>query len=203
MGKHGENVPKIIMEQFSQVKGFPSDVETWNTALDYWRESKDQFGKGANFVNESKSFLKNRLGLPVGDVANPQAFNSAMQQIVGPMVKQEDSQPAQAMIDQIRQSIGNIETDPDAIPKIFSLMYKLRRLKVEGHNDFVDKAAKNKYVPQDATEMFKVKVPDLLLDKPSKSKDIPTPSDKTVIREVKLKDGRIGVEYSDGSRGYK
>ena len=26
---------------------------------------------------------------------------------------------------------------------------------------------------------------------------------KTVVREVKLKDGRIGVEYSDGSRGYK
>lgn len=26
---------------------------------------------------------------------------------------------------------------------------------------------------------------------------------KTVVREVQLKDGRIGVEYSDGSRGYK
>ena len=26
---------------------------------------------------------------------------------------------------------------------------------------------------------------------------------KTVVREVKLKNGRIGVEYSDGSRGYK
>lgn len=30
------------------------------------------------------------------------------------------------------------------------------------------------------------------------------PKDKpTVVREVKLKDGRIGVEYSDGTRGYK
>lgn len=29
------------------------------------------------------------------------------------------------------------------------------------------------------------------------------PSGKTIVREVKLKDGRTGVEYSDGSRGYK
>lgn len=30
-----------------------------------------------------------------------------------------------------------------------------------------------------------------------------SPAGKTVVREVKLKDGRTGVEYSDGSRGYK
>lgn len=29
------------------------------------------------------------------------------------------------------------------------------------------------------------------------------PADRTIVREVKLKDGRIGVEYSDGTRGYK
>jgi hypothetical protein len=29
------------------------------------------------------------------------------------------------------------------------------------------------------------------------------PTAKTVVREVKLKDGRTGVEYSDGTRGYK
>jgi hypothetical protein len=32
---------------------------------------------------------------------------------------------------------------------------------------------------------------------------MPPSSAKTVIREVKLKDGRIGVEYSDGTKGYK
>jgi len=31
----------------------------------------------------------------------------------------------------------------------------------------------------------------------------PKGSAKTVVREVKLKDGRIGVEYSDGTRGFK
>ena len=31
----------------------------------------------------------------------------------------------------------------------------------------------------------------------------PPPEPKTVVREVKLKDGRTGVEYSDGTRGYK
>ena len=31
----------------------------------------------------------------------------------------------------------------------------------------------------------------------------PAPAGKTVVREVPLKDGRTGVEYSDGSRGYK
>jgi hypothetical protein len=29
------------------------------------------------------------------------------------------------------------------------------------------------------------------------------PTGKTVVREVKLIDGRTGVEYSDGSKGYK
>lgn len=29
------------------------------------------------------------------------------------------------------------------------------------------------------------------------------PAGKTIVREVKLKDGRTGVEYSDGTRGYK
>jgi hypothetical protein len=29
------------------------------------------------------------------------------------------------------------------------------------------------------------------------------PKEKTIVREVRLKDGRIGVEYSDGTRGFK
>lgn len=39
--------------------------------------------------------------------------------------------------------------------------------------------------------------------KSGKQFDAATGAAKAVVREVKLKDGRIGVEYSDGSRGYK
>jgi len=39
--------------------------------------------------------------------------------------------------------------------------------------------------------------------KSGKQFDAATGAAKTVVREVKLKDGRIGVEYSDGTRGYK
>lgn len=37
----------------------------------------------------------------------------------------------------------------------------------------------------------------------SKNTKIKPNTDKSIVREVQLKDGRIGVEYSDGTRGYK
>ena len=137
---------KILYESYGKLKEFPRTVQTLNDAMDAWSRSKDQFGKGAEMLNSTKSFLNNRLGLGFAPekVASAQEFRAAMGRYASSLTRQTDSQPAQKLFEMIQQYVGSLENDPQAIPKIFKALYDLSRLDVETHNKNYETAIKGK-----------------------------------------------------------
>lgn len=142
-------------------------------------------GFGANFIVSAGQALK-QAGIDFGGDAtsNSQAYAANMAQNVGKIIKQFGSGTGLSDADReyaTKMAAGLITLDEKSLRKILDINETQARWIINQHNS--------------RAQGIKSNIPLTV--------DMPASSAKTVIREVKLKDGRIGVEYSDGTKGYK
>jgi hypothetical protein len=132
-------------------------------------------GFGANFIVGAGQALK-QAGIDFG--------GDAMAQNVGKIIKQFGSGTGLSDADReyaTKMAAGLITLDEKSLRKILDINEAQARWIINQHNS--------------RAQGIKSNIPLTV--------EMPPSSAKTVIREVKLKDGRIGVEYSDGTKGYK
>lgn len=142
-------------------------------------------GFGANFIVGAGQALK-LAGIDFGGDAtsNSQAYAANMAQNVGKIIKQFGSGTGLSDADReyaTKMAAGLITLDEKSLRKILDINETQARWVINQHNG--------------RAKGIKSNIPLTV--------EMPESSAKTVIREVKLKDGRIGVEYSDGTKGYK
>lgn len=180
----GEEGVKAIYDEYAKVKDLPSNIATFNQAMQSWAKSKDQFGAGAEFFNNAKSFLNNRLGLGIDKekVADAQMFAAAMDRFAAAQLRQTDSQPALKQLEMLRKAIGTLENDPEAVPKILQHLHKLAEIQAEGFNRRVSAAEANGFKPMAPMQVV-----------------VPPLAKKFYVHRPT---GRMVVEYSDGRKEF-
>jgi len=178
----GKKGVEALYTEYEKVKDLPINVQSFNTAMDAWTKSKSQFGAGAEFFNNAKSFLNNRLGLGLSpeQVADAQVFNGVMGRYAAGQLRQMDSQPAASQLEMIRKAIGTLENDPEAVPKLLTHLHKLAQLQADNYNRRYSQAVQGGFKP---INDMSVAVPPLL-------------------KRVGRHNGKRVGEFSDGSLQY-
>lgn len=137
------------------------------------------------YANIVKGAVKWTPGMDKTKVANTEAYIAAIGNVVVPRLQEfggSDSNEELRYLQKI--SAGDITVEKDALVRV------LKSAKVKMEKEIARRKAGHAatyvrgYAPTGRTVN-------------------PVSAGRTVTREVKLKDGRIGVEYSDGTRGFK
>ena len=178
---------KKISTNWEALQTAPVTLKNIETAKGLVKQAGGFVGNFGENKLEIVKFFNNNLGTNIApnEVANAEELRSRLFFQIMDNLKKMDSQPSQQQQQVMRESLGSLTTDPSAIPRVLDAFGDAIKGKVTIHNKTVADAEKRG-----------VKFPfNPQIDIESQQ--------KSIIREVPLKDGRIGVEYSDGTRGYK
>jgi hypothetical protein len=178
---------KKISTNWDALQAAPVTLKNIETAKGLVKQAGGFVGNFGENKLEIVKFFNNNLGTNIApnEVANAEELRSRLFFQIMDNLKKMDSQPSQQQQQVMRESLGSLTTDPSAIPRVLDAFGDAIKGKVTIHNKTVADAEKRG-----------VKFPfNPQIDIESQQ--------KSIIREVPLKDGRIGVEYSDGTRGYK
>jgi len=130
-------------------------------------------GKGGTTYADAVSFLNNRLGTNInvkdanGNLASAREIEARLFQGILENLKKMDSQPTQAQQQALKDAIGQLQTEPDALARLVDAFSEPFIAKVKMHNDFVDKAIKRGDV---RAEDYRIKLPETTDSAPKKFK---------------------------------
>lgn len=101
-------------------------------------------GPGGESILEASKFLNNRLGLgiDVNGVKDAEELRTRLFTQIMDNLKKMDASPSQMQQVMMRDSLGNLGTDPAALPRVLDVMGQIVRTKVTLHNTEVQDAEK-------------------------------------------------------------
>lgn len=134
---------KELRDTFKQLKTAPVDIANLREAARLAGTSARKYmGTGGKAFLEGAKFLKNRLGVDVdtGAIVNAEAARTALFQNVLNNLRKLDAQPSQEQQRIMQEALGNLDTDPDALPSVVRIYEDVIRGRVELHNRTVDES---------------------------------------------------------------
>jgi len=131
---------KELRDTYKQLKTAPVDIANLREAARLAGTSARKYmGTGGKAFLEGAKFLKNRLGVDVDTsaIVNAEAARTALFQNVLNNLRKLDAQPSQEQQRIMQEALGNLDTDPDALPSVVRIYEDVIRGRVELHNKTV------------------------------------------------------------------
>jgi hypothetical protein len=201
-----EEAQKEFMKEarvtFNTLKSAPSILTNMEEAKKLVPSAKGFMGPGGEPMLKAASFLNNRLGTNIATegITDATVLRSRLFTGVIENLRKLDAQPTQSQQQVLQDAIGNLGTDPNALPRVLDAFGDILREKVGAYNTEVkDAEARGVKFPYNPT----IKLPE---PKKPAADQIPgqgpaAPAARTVVRTGTL-NGRRVIQYSDGSTEY-
>lgn len=137
---------KELRDTYKQLKTAPVDIANLREAARLATTSARKYmGTGGKAFLEGAKFLKNRLGVDVDTnaIVNAEAARTALFQNVLNNLRKLDAQPSQEQQRIMQEALGNLDTDPDALPSVVRIYEDVIRGRVELHNKTVEETERS------------------------------------------------------------
>jgi hypothetical protein len=203
-----EEAQKEFMKEsrvsYNTLKNVPSVLSNMEEAKKLIPSAKSFMGPGGEPMLKAASFLNNRLGtsINVQGVTDASELRSRLFNGVLENLRKLDAQPTAGQQQVLQDAIGNLGTDPTALPRVLDAFGGILKEKVGAYNaevtDAESRGVKFPYRPQ-------IKLSNA--DKPAAAAgQIPgqtpaAPVARTVTRTGTMGNRRV-IQYSDGSVEY-
>lgn len=201
-----EEAQKEFMKEarvtFNTLKSAPSILNNMEEAKKLVPSAKGFMGPGGEPMLKAASFLNNRLGTNIATegITDASVLRSRLFTGVIENLRKLDAQPTQSQQQVLQDAIGNLGTDPNALPRVLDAFGDILREKVGAYNTEV-KDAEAKGVKFPYNPVIKLPEPKRPAADQIPGQGTPTPAARTVVRTGTL-NGRRVVQYSDGSTEY-
>ena len=145
---------KSSRQTYDQLKTAPVLLTNIDEAIRLIPTAKNFTGPGGATLLQATSFLNNRLGTSIDTkgVTDATELRSRLFSGVIENLRKLDAQPTAAQQQTLQEAIGNLGTDPNALPRVLNAMGDSVRQKVEGYNQEVagaeQRGVKFPYNPQ-------------------------------------------------------
>jgi hypothetical protein len=137
---------KELRDTYKQLKTASVDIENLRKAADLAGTSARKYmGTGGKAFLEGAKFLKNRLGVDVDTsaIVNAETARTALFQNVLNNLRKLDAQPSQEQQRIMQEALGNLDTDPDALPSVVRIYEDVIRGRVDLHNKTVEESERS------------------------------------------------------------
>ena len=164
---------EAIVANYTLLSGVPQQIENYRQVKKLIPEAVKFMGKGGEMYADVVSFLNNRIGTNInvndanGNLASAREIESRLFQGILENLKKLDSQPTQAQQQALKDAIGKLGTEPDALARLVDAFTEPLIAKVKVHNNDVDKALKRGDV---RAEDYRIKLPETTDSAPKKFK---------------------------------
>ena len=131
---------EALVKNYETLQNIPSAIQSLDRAAEL--APKSFAGSMADQKLEAVKFLNNNLGLSItpDKVANTEELRAALFTNVMENLKKLDASPSQQQQQILQQSMGNIGTDPKAIPRIVNTYKDILTSKAKEHNRRVEES---------------------------------------------------------------
>jgi hypothetical protein len=198
-----EEAQKEFMKEarvtFNTLKSAPSVLTNMEEAKKLVPSAKGFMGPGGEPLLNAASFLNNRLGTSIDTkgIEDATVLRSRLFTGVIENLRKLDAQPTQAQQKILQDAIGNLGTDPTALPRVLDAFGDILREKVGFYNaEVTDAEARGVKFPYNPV----IKLPGAKKPAADQIPGQSTPA-RTVTRTGTVGNRRV-VEYSDGSVEY-
>jgi hypothetical protein len=143
-----------VAKQRETFSSAPATLENIEKAKELIPEAKTFMGTGGEAYLTVAKFLNNRLGtdINVAGVKSAEELRSRLFMGVMDNLKKMDAQPTGRQQEALQEAIGQLDTDPNALPKVLDILGNSLRSKVDVYNKDVSDAeargVKFPYKPQ-------------------------------------------------------
>jgi hypothetical protein len=129
-----ENSAVGLMKEFDNLKGIPSQVKQLDRVAQL--APKSFAGSAANAKLEGAKFLNNNLGLNIAPekIVATEELRTVLFTNIMDNLKKMDASPSQEQQRVMQASLGNIGTDPTALPAVVNVYKQILLDKAEEHN---------------------------------------------------------------------
>jgi len=128
---------KEFRDTYKQLKTAPVDIANLRRAAVLAQsEGRKYMGTGGQAFLSAAKFLKNRLGVDIDAkaLADAEEARTVLFQNVLGNLRKLDAQPSQQQQFIMQEALGNLDTDPDALPRVVQVYEDVIRGRVEQHN---------------------------------------------------------------------
>jgi len=133
---------KSLMTNFNTLQNIPVQIKQLDKVAEL--APKSFAGSGAQAKLDAAKFLNNNLGLNVATdkVKNTEELNTILFTNIMENLKKMDASPSQQQQAEMKQGLGNIGTDPTALPKVVNIYKEILVDKAKEHNRRVGEVEK-------------------------------------------------------------
>lgn len=130
-----------LVKNFDMLKDIPTQIETLSRVKELAPTSFA--GSLATQKLDAAKFLNNNLGLNIAKnkIVNTEELNTVLFTNIMDNLKKMDAQPSQMQQIEMKKGLGNIGTDPDALPKVIDVYTRVLEGKAREHNRRVKETA--------------------------------------------------------------
>ena len=128
---------KEFRDTYKQLKTAPVDIANLRRAAELAQtEGRKYMGTGGQAFLSAAKFLKNRLGVDIDAkaLADAEEARTVLFQNVLGNLRKLDAQPSQQQQFIMQEALGNLDTDPDALPRVVQVYEDVIRGRVDQHN---------------------------------------------------------------------
>jgi len=158
---------------YDTLKNAPGTLKNIEEAIKLIPNAKGFMGPGGESLLDAASFLNSRLGTNINTkgISDATELRSRLFQGIIENLRKLDANPTENQQNAMRVALGNIGTDPNALPAVLNSFADTVRSKVEAHNAEVNSAVtRGVKFPYDPT----IKLPSFTPSAPSGAELIPT-----------------------------
>lgn len=125
-----------VSEERKALRNVPDTILNIEQAKNLIPSAKAFMGKGGEPMLAAASFLNNRLGFGINTqgVVDATELRTRLFQGILDNLKKLDSQPTQKQQDALQEALGNLGTDPGALPRVLDRIEEALRLRVDQYN---------------------------------------------------------------------
>lgn len=184
---------------YDQLKHAPTVLENIEKAKALVPIAKGFMGTGGETMLEAAKFMNNRLGTSIdtAGIKSAEELNSRLFMGIMDNLKKMDAQPSQQQQAAMKQALGNLGTDPNAMNAVLDVFGDIVRGKVDIHNTEVMGAeARGVKFPYNPVIKLKERTP-------ASTGDIATDAGVARVLRTGTFNGRKVIEYSDGKTVYE
>jgi hypothetical protein len=136
---------KSTRTSYDALKYAPAVIQNIEAAKKLVPSASSFMGPGGEGLLVAAKFLNNRLGtdIKLEGVKGAEEMRTRLFMQIMENLKKMDAQPSQLQQQMMMASLGNLGTDPQALPRVLDVMADAVRTKVSIHNKEVEDAIKN------------------------------------------------------------
>jgi hypothetical protein len=165
---------KEFRDTYKQLKTAPVDIANLRRAAVLAQsEGRKYMGTGGQAFLSAAKFLKNRLGVDIDAkaLADAEEARTVLFQNVLGNLRKLDAQPSQQQQFIMQEALGNLDTDPDALPRVVQVYEDVIRGRVEQHNREFAEMKANPNLANAFPYSLEIKLPEKLAAPPPEVTD--------------------------------